>query len=609
MRQTKRFACLIAVSLLMTALPPRASGQRFRIWRPPTPRPAPVYHPPVRTPIVEKPFTTLEIGPFPTSGFQPTLPSRLSKIASGRQIYTPGYPTSEADLEVLIQQLRADPLASTSDIWLREYLRLRAAIKLEESKVEALKEEIKQNQKRLKGLGYYSSSIDGIEGPQTKEAVSSFLNDNFPNVPVHRLKEATESDFANPQIKSLIALSYDLSVSAKIVHRLDREQRLALINRSRSILGFADEGESTDIYISSNQLAEIEDTKGYEIKDRAKGTSVKVPPQPANLIVVRYYHKGDRKKFEILTGTKATAHFYEHVANQVDQPGENRTIALVPIGKEAYVVTADAIFRLSQQEITALKRGIALKDPNPLSSEITRAQGKPLVIFNHPLSQKNKGMRQTIGQLAFGLQRSYPQTRIVRSDFSAATTLENISALMNHEIKAPDEVVVVIDRSSDRVQTFGAVENSRAKLQASGVQIVDYTPGTKWAGGEKKSVIVITGHITGRLAKLIEELCKDGYFAGNFVVFNSCYELTGLSTRVVEALRQRCGALAVFRFNTAIHPLKVTTFLDGVANTLTPRQPISLFDLIYRNLPPSMSGGWEAYNWHNANMDDHNVGN
>lgn len=609
MRQTKRFACLVAVSLLMTAFPLRASGQRIpiRIFRPPAPRP--VYHPPVRTPIVEKPFTTLEITrPFPTSGLQPSLPSRLSRIASGRQIYTPGYPTSETDLEVLIQQLRADPLASTSDIWLREYLRLRAAIKLEESKAEALKEEIKQNQKRLKGLGYYSSSIDGIEGPQTKEAVSRFLDDNFPDVPVHRLGEATESDFANPQIKSLIAVSYDLSVSARIVHRLDREQRLAVINRSRSILGFADEVESTDIYIGSNQLQEIEETGGYVIKDREKGTSVKVPTQPANLIVVRYYPKGDRKKFEILTGTKATAHFFEHVINKVDQPGENR-IALVPIGKEAYVVTGDAIFRLSPQEVASLKRGIALKEPNPLASEITRAQDKPLVIFNHPLSQKNKGMRQTIGQLAFGLQRSYPQTRIVRSDFSAGNTLENISALMNHEIKAPEEVVVVIDRSSDRVKTFGAVENSRSKLQASGVQIVDYMPGTKWAGGEKKSVIVITGHISSRLAKLIEELCKDGYFAGNFVVFNSCYELTGLSTRVVEALRHRCGALAVFRFNTAIHPRKVTTFLDGVANTLTPRQPISLFDLIYRNLPPSMSGGWEAYNWHNATKDDHDVGN
>jgi hypothetical protein len=286
----------------------------------------------------------------------------------------------------------------------------------------------------------------------------------------------------------------------------------------------------------------------------------------------------------------------------------NRTIALVPVGKEAYVVTADGHFLLSAQQVTSLKRGIALDEPNPLSSEIAKAQGKPMVIYNHPLSQKSRGMRQAIGQLAFGLQRSYPQTRIVRSDFSAATTFENISALMNHEVKAPEDVVVVFDRSLDRVQTFGAIENSRSKLQGSGVQIVDYTPGKKWEGGQNKSVIVITGHISQRLAELVEKLCKDGYFAGNFVVFNSCYELTGLSSRVVQAMRQRCGALAVFRFNTKIHPLKVTEFLDGVAESVRPRQPITLYDLIFKNLPPSMSGGWEAYNWHNANKDTDNAG-
>lgn len=607
MRQTKRLPFLIAVSLLITALPQQVSAQRIPIFRPP---PRPIYRPPVipraPRPVIERPFTTLDR--FRTPELPNPSPFGVGRTPP-RRGYESVYPTSETKLAEMMRELEVHPWSHEK--WLAEYTRIRAEWKeaalKEEQLREQLKVEIKQHQTKLKSLGYYSSRIDGVEGPETKEAVRSFLSDNFPTVKPSGYPP--ESDFANPQIKSLISLSYDLSISAKIIHGLDREKRLALINRSRSILGFADERESTDIYIASSQLAEVKDNDSWVIRNREKGTKVDAPAQPANLIVVRYFPKRDRQKFEILTGTGATARLYAHVSNRVDPPGQDRTIGLVPVGKESYVVTADSIFRLSAQQVASLKRGIALEDSNPLSAEIAKAQGKPLIIYNHPLTQRNQGMRQAIGQLASGLQRSYPLTKIVRTDFSSANTLENISALMNHEVKVPDDVVVVFDRSLDRVQTFGAIENSRFRLKSSGVQILDYTPGKKWELGQKKSVIVITGHINARLEKLIEALCKDGYFAGNFVVFNSCFDLTGLSTRAVETMRHRCGALGVFRFNTKIHPLKVTEFLNGVADTVGTQQPISLYELINKNLPRSMSAGWEAYNWPSAGRNNNNAGN
>jgi len=387
---------------------------------------------------------------------------------------------------------------------------------------------------------------------------------------------------------SYLNLVSDLRNAARRIYSMSSSERISAVDRSQVIKGYAEYSDHFDIY--------------YEIKE----TRLVFNKTFGNLDfgILRYYPKNKGLDIEVIDPVKADREFLEYCKYEM-RKYSNGYIELVTAIKtfDGYrMLIAGQVLEMSARDMRNLRAGKPLSKQNVLSSILPTFSGN-LVFWRNPLMQKSSGELRNVEELAFGIQRAYPQITVSRSSLDPQKAVERINALNSYTIDSPDDVLVVLDRTS-RITDYKIVDNLRPLLADAGISMVEYSPGVKMVTTKKKAVIVITGHMNKALKDLVRELCKDGYFAGNFVLLNSCNDPKGMGARLIEELLAGCGAQAVMRYRGKITTQVVGDILTRIAWSMKSGTPTSLHDLQLIGISSKTSGIFVTHNGWGRNVAD-----
>ena len=454
----------------------------------------------------------------------------------------------------------------------------------------------------LKRLGY-NVKVDGKNGPQTRAAVKALQEANG-YLPVSsfgsRAARIRGYDVSLGDVKyadgeldegtvSYLNLIADLRNTARKFYLMDANGRTNALDRAKIIKGYAEYDDHFDIYYAATP----------------KGLTFTRTFGDLDFGILRYYPKSQGLDIQVIDPVQADNEFFNHCKNELTKYTTDSGVFVTAVKTTTgyrMIGPGDAIIDFDARDMRNLRAGRPLSKQNKLSGILSKYSGN-LVVWRNPLMKKSSGELRQVEQLAFGLQRAYPQMTVSRSGPDPQKTVERIKAINSYSIRSPDDVLVVLDATS-RVTDYKIVDNLRPLLTDAHIPIVEYAPGIKMTKGKDKTVIVITGHINKELNKLVDELCEDGYFAGNYVFLNSCNDPKGLGTKLIDKLLADCGAQAVMRYQGLITPRVVETFLTRMAESVKSGTPINLHDLQLKSISGTTSGIFVAHNFRRANVED-----
>ncbi|MBY5400950.1 hypothetical protein [Rhizobium leguminosarum] len=252
-------------------------------------------------------------------------------------------------------------------------------------------------------------------------------------------------------------------------------------------------------------------------------------------------------------------------------PGPSGKIALGALVKaqERYVLTVDGIGHVyvSQQELDRMMEGQEVPGKGGLEEDggFDRAlkylieTDKSLVLWAHPMMQKQGTAREATMRFAHALSRAYPNLNVVIDDPNPR--VPELAQKVAKLTISPKDVFVVIDPT---VKFTGALsdelEDIKSKIGVDNVVFFNGTEKNLEPADHERAVIVITGHADEALERFIDRLGEKGYLKNNLVVLQSCGN--ALSPRLVSKINGQYGASATFHY-----PEKILE-QDALAHTL-----------------------------------------
>jgi hypothetical protein len=202
---------------------------------------------------------------------------------------------------------------------------------------------------------------------------------------------------------------------------------------------------------------------------------------------------------------------------------------------------------LSTEQLAVLQSGKQLPADHPLSKRVQENSGRSLVLFTKGGNDESLRMSDSF---AFAIQKAYQTAHVCRDPFSEST-VPSATDLQRFVVQGPDDVVTLIAADSFDVNDWKILANLRPAL-AGFNHTYSLHKGSvpKWTGGNKKAVIVITGHIDAKLVEFIDELGAAGYFEGNYVLLNTCNEIPtrALASKIISSYK----AVSTFCYDSRI---------------------------------------------------------
>ena len=446
--------------------------------------------------------------------------------------------------------------------------------------------EIKKYQRILWSIGY-DARVTGRLDKRTKDAIRQFQKDNGYCTGEERISNAStppwlfaalwcSKGYAEGNLdeftKSHLNLFYDLAQAAKALQAMSEPERQSYIDRSRIIRGYSVTEDTVDVYYQPAQA-------------RPLLSAINLPHlgEP-DFNLIRYSQK-TRRILVVDDVRNAAIQFYDYCQRWVVSHSslDVRFIAARKRDAGYDLVTPQKRMTITLKDLIRIRSGKPLDPNHPLSQEIAAFSGS-LAFLTTPFMKKSHGELQEVEELAFLLQRAYPNARIRRARSEGDRVQRRVAALSKFAIENPEDLVVVIDGKS-LVRDFNIIDDIRHRLEEAKVEVVEYVPGRQWAGRDGRAVIVITGHINKALEKFVRDLCKDGYFANNFVALNSCYGV--ISTRIITLLLERCGAAGVLRYRGRINAHKVQAHTMEIVDRIRQRKPVDLEFFVKEKSAPS----------------------
>jgi len=241
-----------------------------------------------------------------------------------------------------------------------------------------------------------------------------------------------------------------------------------------------------------------------------------------------------------------------------------KLFGVLEYARGAELQLGDQSLFLSSTELATLKQGKALANDHPLSVMLGGSPEKAFVLYTDKLTE-SKGATAYADELAFSLQKSYPDRKIFRDPFSAQTSAL-VSSLASFTVPGPQHLVTVIADDSFEVTDWKIIQNIEpdlAKLGYGNVLHVSKGNVRPWTGGAGKGVIVITGHIDAKLAEFVRTLGQAGYFKGNYVLLNTCNDVP--TRALVASISADHGALGTFCYDSKIKAGDVEGFVYTAA--------------------------------------------
>jgi len=214
---------------------------------------------------------------------------------------------------------------------------------------------------------------------------------------------------------------------------------------------------------------------------------------------------------------------------------------------------------LSAEELAALKTGKSLPDSHELSKTLAGIGDTPLVLYTNPLTLRDSVQRAAGDDVAYAIQRSYPQSTVILDPLSDKTK-EQIANLRGLGVNKSARVTAIVAEKTFSVKDFKLVQNIEQQLESNGVTVLRIGSGQiHWTAESGQVVLVITGHIDSQLAAFVRLLGDAGVLKDNYVVFNSCR--AKLSRQLATEMTTHYGATAVFSYDSQITPERLEPVL------------------------------------------------
>jgi hypothetical protein len=171
-----------------------------------------------------------------------------------------------------------------------------------------------------------------------------------------------------------------------------------------------------------------------------------------------------------------------------------------------------------------------------------------LVLYSHPMMQKNGPARQATMRFAHAIARAYPALNVVIDEPnprvpSLAQAIASLSI-------SPQDVYVVIDAQYSvkfQGELADDADEVRKLIGNDNVVFFDGTEPNLPPSPHERAVIVITGHADVALENFIDHLADKGYLRNNLVVLQSCGD-TPLSSRLVSKINNKYEAAGTFHY-------------------------------------------------------------
>ena len=267
----------------------------------------------------------------------------------------------------------------------------------------------------------------------------------------------------------------------------------------------------------------------------------------------------------LLEGAEAEQAFQAHCRAQIrrySRPGF-RLANLLRVEGGYRILMKDHSVRLTNAEVALLERGERLPHEHALSRAIRRDPS--FVSYSHPFMARPGRHRSEADRLAFAIQRSYPEAHVFKDDLSAETE-NRVRAVTGFVIDDPGKVLVLKAESSFGVTDAQIVNDIASELADAGIQVEEFAEDAKAKTGERRLVVVISGHIDEKLAEFVRRVGSAGYFQGNVIVFNSC--ASDLNSQLVHEMNTRYGAVATYRYEGKIPAVEIQEILMKLKDTI-----------------------------------------
>ena len=270
-----------------------------------------------------------------------------------------------------------------------------------------------------------------------------------------------------------------------------------------------------------------------------------------------YSISADNDGAHLLTGGAAASAYTRVLQADVDK-GSSKDMRLFSVSKfgQDYQITVAgrSSIELTANDLSTLASGNALPPEHPLT-ELVASEVKesvPLVLYTNPLLLRNHEQSASADEVAFSMQKSYPEVEVVRDPLSERTS-QQIRELSGLKVTSAASILAVVAPESFAVKDYKLVQNLETELRAEGVEVVEFTNGQiQWTKVEGKVVLVITGHIDSALAAFVRALGAADVFRDNYVIFNSCR--AELSRLLATEMTTEFGAAAVYSYDSLIRP-------------------------------------------------------
>jgi hypothetical protein len=214
---------------------------------------------------------------------------------------------------------------------------------------------------------------------------------------------------------------------------------------------------------------------------------------------------------------------------------------------------------VNKQELAALRGGQPLQPEHALSKAMREAQGVPLVLYTNPLMLRDGMQVKAADDLAFALQKSYPDSKVIRDPLSPETKVQ-VAKLQVYKATSPSSVVALVAESSFGVKDYRVVQNLEDELRAKGISVIPVSSGVvQQMKINNKIVLIVTGHIDAQLAKFVKTLGQAGVLQDNFILFNSCR--APLTRELATDMTTKYGAVAVFSYESLIKDVDLELLL------------------------------------------------
>lgn len=272
----------------------------------------------------------------------------------------------------------------------------------------------------------------------------------------------------------------------------------------------------------------------------------------------------DETGTHLLSGSAAASAYTRVLQADVDAGSSKdmRLFAVSKFGQDYQIsVGGQGPIDLTAHDLTILKTGKVLASDHPLTKLVAHeVQGSvPLVLYTNPLLLRNREQSDSADDVAFSIQKSYPEVGIVRDPLSEHTSTQ-VRELSGMTLASPASVIAVVAPDSFEVKDYKLVQNLEDDLRAKGIEVVEFAKGQiQWTQVQGKTVLVVTGHIDSKLAAFVRALGEANVFRDNYIIFNSCR--AELNRVLATEMTTKFGAAAVYSYDSAIRPEELEPLL------------------------------------------------